>query len=161
MKFQPPTQPTPPAHDTTYSDKVFVPTKLHVSSLPKTQRVETQMHMKLTIWPLPQEVSKLHFQSYTMARTKLVMKPPPEKSPSMLELYAHCVCATAMEDPQKLKDAFDRAAETAGKEDPRSEDGNSSPKSLNMADDDPRKPKNGGFVFICQLTHSWTRGIWD
>ena len=89
-----------------------------------------------------------------MARTKLVIKPPPEKTPSMLELHAHCVCATAMEDPQKLKEAFERAAETAGREDSETENEGSSSRSLNMSDDDPRKPKNGGFVFICPLAHS-------
>ncbi|KAL9101530.1 MAG: hypothetical protein Q9163_003226 [Psora crenata] len=135
--------------DPTPSEKASISPTLHINNLPKTQRVETQMHMRLTMWPLPEGVSTLHFQGYTMARTKLVMKPPPEKSPSMLELYAHCVCASAMEDERKLKEALIRAADTAGKDDSANEDGKSSPRRLKMSDEDPRKPTNGGFVFIC------------
>ena len=150
--FQLPTQSVPlPQYKSLQLEKNHDPPRLHVSDLPKTQRVETQMHMRLTMWPLPEGVSKLHFQSYTMARTKLVMKPPPERTPSTLEIYAHCVCATPMEDPQNLKEALKRAAETAGVDNSRIEDGKSSPRSLHMSDDDARKPRNGGFVFICSI----------
>ena len=123
---------------------------LHISDLPKTQRVETQMHVKLTLWPLPEGVATLHFQRYTMARTKLVMNPTPPRSPSMLELYAHCVCATAMEDPEKLRQAYERAAQTARRGESVGHGERSPPRSLSMADDDPQKPINGGFVFICK-----------
>ena len=123
---------------------------LHASPLPKTQRVETQMHVRLTLWPLPPGVTKLHFQTHTMARTKLVMKPPPQKSPHMLELHAHCVCATAMEQPEKRRQALERAAKDARGDESNAAEASSSPRSLQMADNDPNKPLNGGFVFICE-----------
>ncbi|KAG8526260.1 uncharacterized protein KY384_000253 [Bacidia gigantensis] len=85
-----------------------------------------------------------------MARTKLVMKPPPLKDPSMLELYAHCVSATAMEDPQKRQRAFDRAAQSTREDDPCKEIGNPPSRSLEMAENDLNKPSSGGFVYICE-----------
>ena len=70
----------------------------------------------------------------------------------MLELYAHCVCATAMEDPEKLRQAYERAAESAYRDESGREDDRSLPRKLSMADDDLQKPINGGFVFICKST---------
>ena len=125
---------------------------LSISPLPKTQRVETQMHVTLTMYPLPPGVNKVHFPSYTMARTKLVIRPPPQRSPSMLEIYAHCVCATAMEDPDKRRQALQRARSMAG-HDNGDGHGNSQPRGLVLSEDDPRKPINGGFVSICQALH--------
>ena len=108
------------------------------------------MHVDLTMWPLAEGVTKLHFQGYTMARTKLAIKPPPPKSASTLEVYAHCVCATAMEDPKKLQQALAHAAEATRDIDANQQEPHAPPRSLNMAEDDPRKPMNGGFVFICE-----------
>ena len=125
------------------------PPWLHVSNLPRSQRVETQMHVRLTLWPLPEGVTQLHFQRHTMARTKLVLKPTPPKSPSMLELYAHCVCETPMENPEMRRLAYERAAQSARRDDPGKDEGRFSPRSMEMADDDPQKPINGGFAFIC------------
>ena len=150
---QPLAAPTPLAqHTPVKAKKEQQPPMLHASPLPRTQRVETQMHVRLTLWPMPEGVTQLHFQRYTMARTKLVMNPSPQKIPSMLEIYAHCVCATAMEEPEKMRQAFERAAQSPCKDVSGNADGRSSPKSLTMADDDPQKPINGGFVFICWST---------
>ena len=110
------------------------------------------MHLKMTLWPLPPGVDQLHLQSYTMARTRLVLKPCPPKSPSMLELYAHCVCATAMEDDSKLQQAMVRAAESTRESNPYEGLGNVPGNIVEMSDDDPRKPSNGGLVYICSLS---------
>ena len=67
----------------------------------------------------------------------------------MLELYAHCVCATAMEDPVKAELAMRRAAECTQEHNLYEELGNTSGTAVDLADDDPRKPINGGLVNIC------------
>ena len=100
---------------------------------------------------LPPNITKVHFPTYTMARTKLVVKPTPSKSPSMLELYAHCVCATAMENEEKMKYALDRAAQLAGHIDGPDDIEGSGPRNKIFAEGDPRKPINGGFVYICMF----------
>ena len=125
--------------------------ELQISNLPRTQRVETQMPVSLTMYPMPPGVSHIHFPPYTMARSKLVADPPPIKAPSTLELSAHCVCATAMEDPERKKQALERAADANSTEFRDAKVDGTQPRSLQLADDDPKKPMNGAFVFICKF----------
>ena len=117
---------------------------LHISTLPRTQRVETQMHVTLTLPTLPPKIKSIRFQKYALARQKLLKKDS-KSSPSTLELYAHCVCDTAMRDPAKRRQAFRRAALAANRE--GSAETHKGPEGTN---DFPEEPLEGGFVSICK-----------
>ena len=120
---------------------------LYVHNLPPKSRVETQIPVKMTLYPVPPGVSKLHIQSYTVAKPKLVAQPKHTKSSDMLELHAMLVRSSAMEDPRKLERAFAFAAGPrlkTSKEDFRTSSGDSV-----LLDEDLRKPVNGGPVEIC------------
>ncbi len=121
--------------------------RLLVDKLPQKSRVETQIPVKLTLAPVPQGVTKLHLQPYTLSKAKLVAKPPPEKAPEMLELHAMLVCTSAMHDEMKRARAFARAA---GPQPivPRKTRRSSSDDSTSPEDDE-KKPINGGPVHIC------------
>ncbi|KAL8683936.1 MAG: hypothetical protein Q9186_000147 [Xanthomendoza sp. 1 TL-2023] len=71
---------------------------------PKT-RVETQIPIQMTFFPLPLGITKLHLPRRTMAKPKLIAKPQPGRSPDMLELDVMPVCASAM----KKQDTYYRA----------------------------------------------------
>ncbi|KAL8728234.1 MAG: hypothetical protein Q9166_005537 [cf. Caloplaca sp. 2 TL-2023] len=72
---------------------------------PKT-RVETQIPVKMTFDPLPPGITKLHLPARTMAKSKLIAKPHPSRSPDMLELDVMPVCASAMKKPELCQRAF-------------------------------------------------------
>ena len=122
------------------------PPMLHVHSLPPKSRVETQIPVKLTLHPVPPGTSKVHLQTHTISKAKLVAKPTPEKSPDMLELHAMLVCTSAMQDSAKRGRAFARAAALSStkKKGRRSSSGDTT-----SSDDDEDKPANGGPVHIC------------
>ena len=130
------------------SDPMPRPT-LHVRPLPPKSRVETQIHIKLTLHPMPPGVSKLHLQAHAISKSKLLAKPLPEKSSEMLELDAMLVCTSAMQDPEKRRRAFARAAN------PQpfisTEDSQSSSGISMSSQDDDGKPANGGPVRICRV----------
>ncbi|KAL8816987.1 MAG: hypothetical protein Q9223_004095 [Gallowayella weberi] len=65
---------------------------------PKT-RVETQIPIQMTLFPLPPGITKLHLPRRTMAKPKLIAKPQPGRSRNMLELDVMPVCASAMRKP--------------------------------------------------------------
>ena len=122
---------------------------LVIHQTPQKSRVETQIPIKMTLYPMPQGVSRLHLPTHTISKPKLVAKPTPAKSPDMLELHTMLVCTSAMQDPVKRQRALARAAE------PRSEvkleeDQPDSTDNSPSAEDDERKPLNGGEVSICQ-----------
>ena len=144
--FQQPTAAMPFASPTPVADLVYPPV-LHVHPLPPKSRVETQIPVKLTLRPAPPGTSKIHLQTYTISKSKLVAKPTPEKSPEMLELHAMLVCTSAMQDPAKRSRALAQAAAF-----PADEKRNSHrPLSGDTAplDDNEEKPANGGPVHIC------------
>lgn len=121
--------------------------RLYIERLPAKSRVETQIPVKMTLHPMPQGISKLHLQSYTVAKAKLMSKPTPEKHPEMLELHAMLVCTSAMQDEAKRS----RALALAAGPQPiipghvrRSSSGDS-----RSSEDDKNKPANGGPVHIC------------
>lgn len=123
------------------------PPMLHVHPLPPKSRVETQIPVKLTLHPVPPGLSRLHLQSHTISKSKLVAKPTPDKSPDMLELHAMLVCTSAMQDPAKRGRAFARAATPTSSE--KREARRSSSGDTTTSDDDEDKPANGGPVHIC------------
>lgn len=121
---------------------------LIVHPTPHKSRVETQIPIKLTLYPMPQGVTKLHLPPHTISKPKLMAKPPPEKSPDMLELHTSLVCTSAMQDPMKLTRAFTRAANSALATKTGTRRASSGETSLSDEDDE-NKPLNGGEVSIC------------
>jgi hypothetical protein len=108
---------------------------------PLKSRVETQIPIKMTLFPMPMGITKLHLPTHTISKPKLLAKPTPERSPEMLELYTTLVCTSAMQSPENRRRAFERAAAQDNTED----DGGSDTSD----EDDENKPLNGGDVRIC------------
>ena len=144
--FQRPAVAMPFASPVPTSGSPFLPV-LHVHSLPPKSRVETQIPVKLALHPLPPGISKIHLQTHTISKSKLVAKPNPEKSLDMLELHAMLVCTSAMQDPAKRDRALARAA--AFPSDEKIKGCRSSSVDTTSSDDDENKPANGGPVHIC------------
>lgn len=122
--------------------------QLHIAPLPLKSRVETQIPIKMTLYPPPPGISRLHLQTHTISKSKLVAKPPPGKAPDMLELHAILVCTSAMQDPVKRARAFAKASEfpyNIEHKNRRSPSGDTA-----IPEDDENKPLNGGPVQICQ-----------
>jgi hypothetical protein len=118
---------------------------LTIHPTPLKSRVETQIPIKMTLFPLPQGITKLHLPTHTISKPKLLAKPPSERSSDTLELYTTLVCTSAMQNPEYRRQAFARAAST-----PQSQDGSSDGAGDGMIDeDDENKPLNGGEVKIC------------
>ena len=144
--FQQPAVARPFASPAPISGPAYPP-MLHVHSLPPKSRVETQIPVKLTLHPVPPGTSRVHLQTHTISKAKLVAKPTPEKSPDMLELHAMLVCTSAMQDPVKRGRAFIRAAAISSIE--KKEGRRSSSGDTTASDDDEDKTANGGPVHIC------------
>ena len=126
-----------------------VPPVLVIHQTPQKSRVETQIPIKMTLYPMPKGVTRLHLPTHTISKPKLVAKPTPVKSPDMLELHTMLVCTSAMQDLVKRQRALARAAEPKSEvkiEEDQPESTDNSP----SAEDDERKPLNGGEVNICQ-----------
>ena len=121
--------------------------KLFVHPVRDKSRVETQIAIKLTLHPMPPGITKLHLQTHTISKPKLIAKPNPTKSPEMLEMYTMLVCTSAMQDPAKVQRALARAAGSPiiCKEEGRRSSSGGSP----SPEDDENKPLNGGPVNIC------------
>lgn len=116
---------------------------LLIHPTPLKSRVETQIPIKLTLFPVPAGITKLHLPTYTISKPKLLAKPGEVgRSPDTLELYTSLVCTSAMQNPEYKRRAFERAAkgDSAVVDSPPSEDGD---------EDDENKPSNGGDVKIC------------
>ena len=132
------------------------PPVLYISNFPAKTRVESQHILKYTLDPLPPGITKLHLQPYTMSKPKLMVKPTPERSSDMLEMFATVVCSSAMDDVEKRRRALMRAAEPLKDIPPRQarktsvDDANAKDKARKSpAEDDENKPLNGGPVHIC------------
>ncbi|QSZ32766.1 hypothetical protein DSL72_002345 [Monilinia vaccinii-corymbosi] len=114
---------------------------LTIHPTPLKSRVETQIPIKMTLFPVPQGVTKLHLPTQTISKPKLLVKPPPERSPDTLELYTMLVCSSAMEDPDILRKTLERAAAP--------EVSPSQPPDSGSDEEDDKNPLNGGEVLIC------------
>lgn len=120
-------------------------TILTIHPTPLKSRVETQIPIKMTLFPVPIGITKLHLPTHTISKPKLLAKPPPGKSPDTLELYTSLVCTSAMQNSELRKRAFERAAaSTRTSMSPKEE-----PKGSGIDEDDENKPANGGEVKIC------------
>ena len=144
--FQQPAVARPFASPAPNSGPAYQP-MLDVDPLPPKSRVETQIPVKLTLRPVPPGISRVHLQTHTISKAKLVAKPTPEKSPDMLELHATLVCTSAMQDPAKRSRAFARAAAVSSTE--KKENRRSSSGDAISSDEDEDKPVSGGPVHIC------------
>lgn len=80
---------------------------VHPTSL--KSRVETQIPIKLTLYPLPLGVKKLRLPGHTISKPKFLAKPDIERAPEILELNVTVVCTSAMQDKAKMERAFMRA----------------------------------------------------
>ncbi|RFU26119.1 hypothetical protein B7463_g10208, partial [Scytalidium lignicola] len=115
---------------------------LTIHPTPLKSRVETQIPIKLTLFPMPIGITKLHLPTHTISKPKLLAKPPSERSPDTLELYTTLVCTSAMQNPEYRRRAFERAAVSGTFQ--RPENG-----EIPGDDDEEHKPLNGGEVKIC------------
>lgn len=111
--------------------------QLTIHSIPPKSRVETQIPIKMTLFPLPQGVKKIHLPPHTISKPKLLVKPRPNPASDTLEMYTQLVCTSAMSKPALREKAFARAAVSGHPVDIKSEP---------EGDD---KPENGGEVHIC------------
>ncbi|MCJ1307103.1 hypothetical protein MMC25_000749 [Agyrium rufum] len=119
-----------------------------VHPTPSKSRVETQIPIKLTIFPLPPGVSKLHLPTHTISKPKLLAKPTPDRSPEMLELHTMLVCTSAMQDRTKMTRALERARQPSSME-VLEKPNDPGPGEPELAEDDESRPLNGGPVHIC------------
>jgi len=121
-------------------------TVLHIQPTSLKSRVETQIPIKMTLYPLPTGIKKLRLPTYAVSKPKFLAKSEVEKSPDTLELSVSLVCTSAMQDPHRKQRALARA---------RGEDLSAytrpSPTSSHSSSsrDDDEKPLNGGEVRIC------------
>ncbi|OBT42869.1 hypothetical protein VE00_07514 [Pseudogymnoascus sp. WSF 3629] len=125
-------------------DSMYKPA-LTIHPTPLKSRVETQIPIKMTLFPFPPGITKLHLPTHTISKPKLLAKQPLTKSPDTLELTTTLVCTSAMQNPEFRRRAFERAAGAPKTSESRSED-----EADTVADDDDEnKPLNGGEVKIC------------
>ncbi|KAL0940698.1 ankyrin repeat protein [Colletotrichum truncatum] len=116
--------------------------RLTIHPTPTKSRVETQIPIKMTLFPLPPGIKRLHLPTHTISKPKLLAKPPAERSPDTLELYTMLVCTSAMQNDDNKRKAFQRAA--AATHSPVM-----NARSASDDDDEENKPQNGGEVRIC------------
>jgi hypothetical protein len=120
---------------------------LTIHPTPLKSRVETQIPIKMTLFPLPPGVTKLHLPTHTISKPKLLAKPSAVKAPDMLELTTTLVCTSAMQNPEFRRKAFARAAAGADSAAEVAQKEMSADKKTDEDDED--KPINGGEVTIC------------
>lgn len=151
--------PQPPSHPASgVHFSMHLPSTLSVDQIPTKSRVETQIPVKLHLFPFPPAVTKLHLPRHTISKPKLYAKPPAAKSSDMLELHANLVCSSAMRNPHWLQSALARArGEDVRKESSQrmevvegssGDDSDESPHSENSSSG-KSGPLNGGEVKIC------------
>jgi hypothetical protein len=115
---------------------------LTIHPTPLKSRVETQIPIKMTLFPMPVGITKLHLPTHTISKPKLLAKPTPERSPDTFELYTTLVCTSAMQNPENRRRALERAAGPELAQDEASGENGTE-------EDEENKPLNGGDVKIC------------
>ncbi|KAI0861460.1 hypothetical protein F4860DRAFT_171683 [Xylaria cubensis] len=148
--------PPPPRPDSTYTSPVnhdlsngnppaSLPhspmPRLVIHPMPMKSRVETQIPLKITLHNLPKGIKRVHLPTHTIAKPKLLEKPPPGSCADMLELTTMLVCTSAMSNQMRLDRAFTRAA--------RKPNINELSSPVDGLEDEENKPQNGGEVRIC------------
>lgn len=123
--------------------------RLTVHPTPAKSRVETQIPIKMTLFPMPPGITKLHLPPHTISKPKLLAKPPAVRSPDTLEVHTMLVCTSAMRDPTKLQRAFAHAAGSIPQPEQQSTRRSSSGDLITEDENDESRPLNGGEVVIC------------
>lgn len=85
-------------------------TTLAILDMPRKSRVETQIHLKMSLHPVPQGITKIRLPRHTISKPKFLAKPRPDHRPDTLELSTQLVCSSAMSKPGVLQKARARAA---------------------------------------------------
>ncbi|KAL5342371.1 hypothetical protein BJX70DRAFT_318881 [Aspergillus crustosus] len=114
---------------------------VHPTSL--KSRVETQIPIKLTLYPLPDGVKKVRLPSHTISKPKFLASAATERSDDTLELFTSLFCTSALQDKDKLRKAFAKA-----RGGPKYRSSSASPLPNGEASDGD-KPVDGGEVKIC------------
>ncbi|KAL4880852.1 hypothetical protein BJY04DRAFT_228054 [Aspergillus karnatakaensis] len=114
---------------------------VHPTSL--KSRVETQIPIILTLFPLPSGVKKVRLPSHTISKPKFLASAATERSADTLELYTSLFCTSAMQDKEKMRKAF---ATARGDTKYRSSSSSPHPNGEVLEDE---KPLDGGEVKIC------------
>lgn len=115
--------------------------RLVIHPMPAKSRVETQIPLKITLHNLPKGIRRVHLPTHTIAKPKLLEKPPTGLSADMLELTTMLVCTSAMSDQTRLDRAFSRAT--------RKLNINELSSPIDSVEDEENKPQSGGEVRIC------------
>jgi hypothetical protein len=136
--------PSPLSSSHSIPDPTLKPT-LTIHPTPLKSRVETQIPIKLTLFPMPPGVTKLHLPTYTISKPKLLAKPPLDRSPDTLELYTTLVCTSAMQNPEYRRQAFARAGRAPQPQSSQPSDST----DMTSDEDEESKPIYGGEVRIC------------
>ncbi|EAS31394.3 membrane-tethered transcription factor [Coccidioides immitis RS] len=122
----------------------YIPPRLIVHPTALKSRVETQIPIKLTLYPMPSGVKKLRLPTYTISKPKFFAKPDTPRSPDVFELSVSLVCTSAMQDKKKRERAFARArGEQLPSQSSMREDGSED------SQEEDNTPLKGGEVKIC------------
>lgn len=133
---QQPTEPaTPIATLLQQPTSVALRPTLTLFGIPPKSRVETQIHLKMALHPVPEGITKIRLPPYSIAKPKFRAKPSPLPQPDTLELFIQVVCTSAMEKPTLRQRALARAA--------------ASKHPTDVEVDPNDTPETGGEVRIC------------
>lgn len=119
---------------------------LTIHPTPLKSRVETQIPIKMTLFPMPPGITKLHLPAHTISKPKLLSKPAYQRTANTLELYTMLICSSAIQTEESRRRAFERAANAAH---PYPNHSNAKDAQRPGADEDTTKTTDGGEVKIC------------
>ncbi|KAK8199993.1 uncharacterized protein BKA78DRAFT_16080 [Phyllosticta capitalensis] len=111
-------------------------------------RVETQINIRMTMFPCPESYTRLHLPTNSISKPKLLAKQR-SKDANTLELHTYLVCASAMEKKDQLARAFERAASFESNDIVTGKLNATNTYTSEDNPDDPEKPLNGGPIRIC------------
>lgn len=83
---------------------------LAILDMPRKSRVETQIHLKMSLHPVPQGITKIRLPRHTISKPKFLAKPRVDRRPDTLELSTQLVCSSAMSKHGLEQKARARAA---------------------------------------------------
>lgn len=93
-----------------FPEPPFFTPSLEIGRILDKSRVETQIPVTLKMQHMPEGIKRIHFPPSSISKAKLLTRPPPPRSPDMLEMHVALVCTSAMYDLTKRKLALNREA---------------------------------------------------
>ena len=129
-----------------FRDIGYMMSNLWIHQKHDKSRVETQIPIKLILYPMPVGITKLHLPPYTLSKPKQLADRSLSRSPDTLELDCMLVCTSAMQDGAKRQAAFARAADQKM---PIDDIWGSGSNNGSLSADRELKPCDGGVVRIC------------